>query len=92
MILCFCCFKICYLEKLLTKFYEDAKNFTIKQQQLCFNYIEEVTIKTDGKKIKRLSDMKKLFWACEKLTSHDHTFFTNDYQKNYDFTLSKYLR
>ena len=40
---------------------------------------------------KILSDIKKLLKAFGQFFGHDHAILINDYQRNYDVILSKYV-
>lgn len=81
--------KICHLEKTFTNFYEHAKNFIIKTQQLRINYIEEITIKSDAKKEKECQISKKIPSLQPIIRPWSHNFY--GYQQNYDVIVSKYV-
>ena len=74
----------------MTNFYKDTKNFIIKQQQIRINYIEEISIKSDAKKIKYYQISKN---DC-KLSANSLamiTQFLKMSQRNYDVIMSKYV-
>ena len=66
-----------------------------KQQQIRTNYIKEINIKSDAKD-EILSNFKIfycfiLLLANGQFSGHDHTILINEYQRNYDAIISKYV-
>ena len=48
-------------------------------------------IKKYLKKDKILSEIKKLLSDLGQFSGHDHTILINEYQRNYDVIISKYV-
>ena len=67
------------------------KIFVRKQQQLSINYIEEISIKRDGKKVKDYQILKKFLKNFSQFSDHNHTILINEDQQNYHVIMSKYV-
>ena len=79
------CLKI-LLRQNIDPFYSDKMDFIIKQAELGKNYIEEINIKSDAKKIKHYQISKHF---CKLSTTY--TILINEYQWDYDVIMWKFV-
>ena len=68
----------------------------LQQEQIRLNYIEEISIKSAGKKKEIVQISKNLLpyiivSTFRKVPGHDHTLLTNECQRKYDSIMSKYV-